>query len=60
MDNLYYNFNDLILRESDLTNDELNRLSGVEVNSLVGFRKELFKVLSVKPLKLLLVKNVGF
>ncbi len=59
MDNLYYNFNELRLRESDLTNDELDRLAGAEVGSLVGFRKDLFKVVSVKPLELLLVQNVG-
>ena len=60
MDNLYYNFNELRLREPDLTSEELDLLSGAEVDSLVGFRKELFKVVSVKPLELLLVKNVGF
>ena len=60
MDSLYYNFNELRLRESDLTNEELAKLAGAEVDSLVGFRKELFRVVSVKPLELLLVKNVGF
>lgn len=60
MDNLYYHFNDLILGENDLTDDELNNIKGVEIGSLIGLRKELFKVESVSPLKLKLVQNAAF
>lgn len=60
MDNLYYHFNDLILGENDLTDDELNNIKGVEIGSLIGIRKELFKVESVSPLKLKLVQNAAF
>jgi len=60
MDNLYYQFNDLILGENDLTADELNNISGVEIGSLIGLRQELFKVESVSPLKLKLVQNAAF
>jgi hypothetical protein len=60
MDILYYQFNDLILGENDLTDDELNNINGVEIGSLIGLRKDLFKVESLSPLKLKLVKNVAF
>lgn len=60
MDNLYYHFNDLILGENDLTDDELNNIKGVEIGSLIGLRKELFNVESVSPLKLKLVQNAAF
>lgn len=60
MDNLYYSLNELSLKESDLTSEELDHLKNAEIDGLVGFRKELFRIVSVKPLELLLVKNAGF
>lgn len=59
MDNLFYSYNTLSFGESDLTKDELDKLSGVALGSLVGFRKELFKVESVNPLMFVIVQNAA-
>lgn len=59
MDNLYYAFNEFKLCSGDFTKGEIESLVGVEVGAIVGFRRELFKVSSVNPLELVLVKNAA-